>query len=286
MLRVISKLLKFIFSLILIFILISVLAVGYARFVEPDRLTVHETEDTSPLIKKTLTVAVFADTHFGFLYDTQDFQKVVDRINKNPPDILLFAGDLIDNLNQYPEDTGKISAKLALMKARLGKYAVFGNHDYGGGAEYKYKDIMRAGGFKVLVNKAVTFPGYNLRLIGIDDLLIGYGDPSVVNRADSNMYNLVFCHEPDIVDKILDSNADYMVAGHTHGGQIRIPFYTEKFLPSYGEKYVKGEFTLNNRNKTVLYVNSGLGTTKIPARFGAVPELTYITIRPSGHIVH
>ena len=94
------------------------------------------------------------------------------------------------------------------------------------------------------------------------------------------MYNLVLCHEPDIVDKILNSNTDYMVAGHTHGGQIRIPFYTEKYLPSYGEKYVKGEYKLDNKNKTILYVNSGLGTTKIPARLGAVPELTYITISP------
>lgn len=281
MLRAIGKLFKFIFFFILIVVLVSAATIGYARFMEPSRLTVHKIEDVSYSMKESVTVAVFADTHFGFHYDTVDFQKVIDKINENPPDILLFAGDLIDNLNEYHGSTAEISEKLGEMKANIGKYAVFGNHDYGGGAEYKYEDIMNAGGFKVLVNETITFRGKKLRLIGIDDLLIGYGDPSVVNHADASMYNLVFCHEPDIVDKILDSNTDYMVAGHTHGGQIRIPFYTEKFLPSYGEKYVKGEYQLENRNETILYVNSGLGTTKIPARLGAVPELTWITIKPA-----
>ncbi|MCI8645513.1 MAG: metallophosphoesterase [Firmicutes bacterium] len=280
MLNLLKTIIKRTLFLLFILILLAALCAGYARFIEPNRLTVSEIEDASYSMKKSLTVAVFADTHFGFQYDTHDFQKVIDKVNENPPDILLFAGDLIDNLNEYPGDTAAISAKLGEMKAKIGKYAVFGNHDYGGGAEYEYEAIMNAGGFQVLVNETVTFKENNLRLIGIDDLLIGYGDPSVVNEAAPDMYNLVFCHEPDIVDKILDSNTDYMVAGHTHGGQIRVPFYTQKFLPSYGEKYIKGVYSLQNRNGTILYVNSGLGTTKIPARLGAVPELTYLTIIP------
>lgn len=285
MLRAAGKILKSIFFLVLLFILLAVLTVGYAHFIEPSRLTVTQIEDTSYSMKEPITVAVFADTHFGFQYDTEDFQKVVDQVNANPPDILFFAGDLIDNLNEYQGDTALISEKLGEMKAKIGKYAVFGNHDYGGGAEYEYEAIMNKGGFQVLVNETVTFKKNNLRLIGIDDLLIGYGDPSIVNRASPDMYNLVLCHEPDIVDKILNSNTDYMIAGHTHGGQIRVPFYTEQYLPSYGEKYVKGEYALSNNNGTIVYVNSGLGTTRIPARLGAVPELTYLTIRPdSGQI--
>lgn len=280
MFRFVGKLFKIIILVVAVMILFIGLTVGYARFIEPHRLTVTEIGDTSDSMKSPLTVTVFADTHFGFEYDMEDFQKAVDVVNENPPDLLLFAGDLIDNLNEYQGSTSEISEKLAQMKANIGKYAVFGNHDYGGGAQYKYEDIMNAGGFQVLVNEIVTFEDSNLRLIGIDDLLIGYGDPSIIDQAGSDMYNLVFCHEPDIVDKIRDSNADYMVAGHTHGGQIRVPFYTQKFLPSYGEKYVKGEYKLSNQNQTILYVNSGLGTTKIPARLGAVPELTYITIQP------
>lgn len=281
MLRAIVKLIKTIFILLFIVILLIVGIASYARFVEPQRLTVTNLTDVSYSMKKPITVAVFADTHFGFDYSIEDFQKVVDAVNENPPDILLFAGDLIDNLSEYSGSTWEISNKLSEMNANLGKYAVFGNHDYGGGAEWEYESIMNAGGFEVLKNESITFDEYNLRLIGIDDILIGYGNTSIVNKADSTMYNLVLCHEPDILDSIVNSNTDYMFAGHTHGGQICIPFYTETQLPAYGEKYIKGEYAIDNTNETILYVNSGLGTTKIPARLGAVPELTYLTIQPN-----
>lgn len=281
MIRAIGKAIKTILILVIVGCLLASAGLVYARFIEPQRLTVKEISDISYSMKEPITVAIFADTHFGFDYSLEDFQKVVDQVNANPPDVLIFAGDLIDNLNEYSGDTWQISNMLSKMNANIGKYAVFGNHDYGGGAEWEYESIMNEGGFTVLKNEIVTFDKYNLRLIGIDDLVIGYGDASIVNEADAELYNLVICHEPDIMDMILDSNADYMVSGHTHGGQIRVPFYTEKFLPSYGEKYVKGEYQIDNEHQTILYVNSGLGTTKIPARFGAVPELTYLTIKPN-----
>lgn len=280
MLRAIKRIIKTVFILVIIMVLLSICGVAYARLIEPQRLEVTNISDTSSSMNEPITVAIFADTHFGFDYNLEDFQKVIDQVNANPPDILIFAGDLIDNLNEYTGSTWEISNKLSEMNANLGKYAVFGNHDYGGGAEWEYESIMNAGGFTVLKNEIVTFKKYNFRLIGIDDLLIGYGDASVANKADANMYNLVICHEPDVMDAILDSNTDYMVAGHTHGGQISIPFYTNRYMPSYGEKYVKGEYEIGNKNNTILYVNRGLGTTKIPARFGAVPELTYLTIDP------
>ena len=83
-----------------------------------------------------------------------------------------------------------------------------------------------------------------------------------------------------VIDEIENSNTDIFVAGHTHGGQIRIPHYTEMFLPSYGRTYVKGKYQLNNPCQTIVYVNPGLGTTKLPARLGSVPEITFITINP------
>lgn len=281
MFKIIWKTIKLIFVLCIIVVLAGATCIGYAHFLEPNRLAVKEIDDISYSMKQTITVAFFGDTHFGAGYTLDDFQKVIDEVNSNPPDVLIFTGDLIDNLETYSGNTSDISSCLSQMNANIGKYAVFGNHDYGGGAEWEYESIMNAGGFTVLKNEIVTFREYNLRLIGIDDMLIGYGNPSIANKADGYMYNLVICHEPDVVDFILDSNTDYMVAGHTHGGQIRLPVYTDEFLPAYGEKYVKGEYHINNKIQTVLYVTSGLGTTKIPARFGATPELTYLTITPN-----
>lgn len=277
MVKAIGKLLKTLFTLIVIVVVLAGLLAGYAHFVEPKLLTTTHLTYHSSLIHKKITIAVFADTHFGFQYTTGDFQKAVNKINENPPDLLLFAGDLIDDLNRYNGDTREISGELASLKARLGKYAIFGNHDYGGGAQYKYQNMMAAGGFKVLVNRSVAFDRCNLRLIGIDDVLIGYGNPKVAQEAGAGMYNFVLCHEPDIADQLVGSHVNFMVAGHTHGGQIRVPFYSDKFLPSYGVKYVKGLYQVGDMK---LYVNSGLGTTKIPARFRAWPEITYITLLP------
>lgn len=281
MFKFIWRLIKTIFTLCLVAILLLVCGIGYTRFIEPNRLQVNDITDISYAMKEPVTVAIFADTHFGFDYTTEDFQKAVDAINAKSPDYILFAGDLIDYLDKYEGDTSDISAKLAELNAAKGKFAVFGNHDYGGGAENKYESIMNAGGFTVLKNEILTFEDNNFRIIGVDDVLIGYGDPEIVNEAAPDMYNLVLCHEPDVIDEVYDSNSDIFVSGHTHGGQIRIPHYTEMFLPSYGRTYVKGEYQLDNQCQTVVYVNPGLGTTKIPARLGAVPEVTFLTIEPA-----
>ena len=281
MFRLIWRLIKTIIILLMIAVLLIFTGIAYAQFIEPNRLNVNEISDVSYSIHEPVTVAVFADTHFGFDYTTDDFQKVIDEINAKSPDYILFAGDLIDHLDKYNGDTSAISEKLAQLQAKKGKYAVFGNHDYGGGAETEYENIMNDGGFTVLKNEIVAFENNNFRIIGIDDVLIGYGNPQIVNAAEPDMYNLVLCHEPDVIDEVFSSNSDFFVAGHTHGGQIRIPRYTEMFLPSYGRTYVKGEYQLDNQCQTVVYVNPGLGTTKLPARFGSVPEITYLTINPA-----
>lgn len=267
--------------LCMIIIMLTITGIAYAQFIEPNRLNVNEITDISYSINEPVTVAVFADTHFGFDYTTDDFQKAIDAINEKSPDYILFAGDLIDHLDKYQGDTAEISSKLAQLDAGIGKYAVFGNHDYGGGAENEYESIMNAGGFTVLKNEIVTYEENNFRIIGIDDVLIGYGNPEIANKAAADMYNLVLCHEPDVIDEISNSNSDYFIAGHTHGGQIRIPYYTEMFLPSYGRTYVKGEYQLDNQCQTVVYVNPGLGTTKLAARLGSVPEVTILTINPA-----
>ena len=280
MFKLIWRTIKIIFTLCIIATLLGISVVAYAQFIEPNRLNINEVTDISYSIHEPVTVAIFADTHFGFDYNTEDFQKSIDAINEKSPDYILFAGDLIDHLDKYEGDTSEISAKLNELDANIAKYAVFGNHDYGGGAENEYENIMNAGGFTVLKNEIVTFEENNFRIIGVDDVLIGYGEPGIVNEAAPDMYNLVLCHEPDVIDEVYDSNSDFFVAGHTHGGQIRIPHYTEMFLPSYGRTYVKGEYQLDNPCQTVVYVNPGLGTTKLAARLGAVPEITYLTIEP------
>ena len=275
------KIIKFIIKSVILVVLILAGFLGYARFIEPNTLVEKSIEISSPHVSENadnLKIAIFSDTHFSEDYDLEDFQKVLNSIEKNEPDLVLFAGDLIDNLDMFNGSPDDISKALQSIKAPLGKYSIFGNHDYGGGAENEYEKILIAGGFKVLKNQYFALDSHKISIIGIDDFMLGYGDITKATWARDDYYNILLCHEPDIVDSILEYNIDLMVSGHTHGGQIHIPGYTEDFLPPYGKNYVKGLFEFSNSRLSKLYVNPGLGTTKIPLRFLSKPEITYITI--------
>lgn len=272
---------------LIIFIFIVTLLIGgtllYAFQLAPNLVAKEEVVIQDSEVVEPMNIILIADTHFSEHYTPDDFQKAVDKINEQEPDLVLFLGDLFDDLQKYTGDSGAISEKLSQIESKQGKYAVYGNHDYGLGSEFKYKDIMKDGGFTVLVNESVHFPENNVTLTGVDDYLLGYGDASVVENNPINAFNIVACHEPDVIDMIMSEPVDLMVSGHTHGGQIKIPFYKHSYLPPLGEKYRAGEFFFDNPAKTTLYVNRGLGITKIPARFLSTPEVTVIQITPPSH---
>lgn len=276
------RLIKNIFRLIVLFLILGVLAVGYARYIEPQELQVKDITITSPHISgkaENLKIAVFGDTHFGDYYSTDDFNKVLKDIKKMKPDLVVFDGDLIDHFDAYAGDVGVISEKLSEIEAPYGKFAIFGNHDYGGGAENKYQSIMEAGGFTVLKNDYYAIDELGIAVIGIDDVLIGYGNPAIASWGRPDYFNIVLAHEPDLMDDVLDYNVDLMIAGHTHGRQINLKFFDDYILPSYGRKYISGLYRFDNERKSQLYVNSGIGMTKLPFRFLSPPELTCITLK-------
>lgn len=273
----IKKAIRVLIWLMIVFLII----LGYARYVEPFMLDVNEVTIASPRIAgdaENLKIVVFGDTHFGDYYSIDDFDKVIAAISKAEPDLVLFTGDLIDHYNAYYEDDSVISRKLSKIEAPLGKFAVFGNHDYGGGAENKYQAIMEAGGFKVLKNEYFGINDLDIGLIGIDDVVIGYGEPSVASWGRPDYFNIVLAHEPDLMDEILDYNVDMMISGHTHGRQINLMYFDEYVLPPYGRKYIHGLYEMENERNSRLYVNSGIGMTKMPFRFLSPPELTCITL--------
>ena len=271
------KLLKLIFKTAFLLIIIASLIFGYARLIEPYRL---ECRKISLSEKETaaicpFTIVLFGDTQFGFDYDCSHFEEVISMINSQEPDLIIFTGDLIDDLNTYTGDISEISSMLTRLSANFGKFAVYGNHDYALSGEAVYRKIMENGGFTVLENESFFLPELNVAVHGIDDCLIGFGDPSFLQYASEDCFNLVLCHEPDIFNELSDYSISLMLSGHTHGGQVRIPFYTDSFLPTYGKIYVSG---LYESAGSFLYVTKGIGTTKLPLRFRAVPEVTVITV--------
>lgn len=276
------KIFRFILIFILIMALLSATGFIYARHIEPHLLktNVFDYEISKVSNIDNLKIVFFSDTHFSDYYTLEDFKKVIEKINNESPDFVFFVGDLIDNYYDYEisHSTTDISDALNQISASIGKYAVYGNHDYGGGAENKYIKIMEDGGFKVLVNESDLLEDYNICISGIDDVLIGYGNPDFLQSCTNEQLNIILCHEPDLIDTLLDYNIDFMFSGHTHGGQINLPMKKNEFLPSLGEKYIRGNFDFDNFSHTKLTVTSGLGTTKLPFRFGAKPEIVVINL--------
>ena len=276
------KFFTFIFKILFLIIIITGLVLAYARYIEPKMLTEKNVSIESPYLSHNadgLKIVVFGDTHFGEYYQLKDFDKVLEAIEKQKPDLVFFSGDLIDHYKTYTENVDGISKKLSEIEAPLGKFAVFGNHDYGGGAENKYKSIMENGGFTVLKNEYYAFDDLGIAIIGIDDVVIGYGDPAVASWGRPDYFNIVLSHAPDVIDEVLDYNVDLMISSHTHGRQINIKYFDSYILPSHGKKYIKGLYPFENSRGSKLYVNSGIGTTKLPFRFLSPPELTCITLR-------
>ncbi len=273
---------KNIFYIVMFFVIIATIFFGYARYIEP--YSVKTTKiNISSNISKPITIGLFADTHFSNWYSCENFNEPLKILNENHPDIILFAGDLIDDFSKFKKESGDSTDDIieifSKIEAPYGKYAVYGNHDYGGCAEKTFAEIMEKSGFTVLKNETLEIPELNITISGLDDAIWGNKNYNFLNDLNDNNFNLVLCHEPYAVESFSkDIPVDFITAGHTHGGQINIPFVTKNLLPHFGKKYLKGSFPLKNKRNSTLYVTTGLGMTRLPLRFRAFPEVNLITI--------
>jgi hypothetical protein len=264
-----------------IMVILALILYSYARIVEPNLLTVKYENIYSPYVydKDSLKIVQFSDTHISKYYDAEHLKKAVDKINAEKPDIVVFTGDLIERYNKYDnkDKIYEIWEALNEINAPLGKYAVYGNHDYGGGAERAFREIMEKGGFQILQNEKANISSYPVNIIGMDDSIFGTLDKeTIISFLDEGTYNIILSHEPDVADLFLEYAADLFLTGHSHGGQVNLPVIS--YTPPLAQKYIRGMYDLNNYRQTKVYVNVGLGTSTLPLRFMAIPELTVITI--------
>lgn len=272
---------KKILSFLSIIILTIFVFYIYARFVEPNSLIVHYENIKNSLISedKEIKVLQISDMHISEHFDEKDVRNVVKKINGEQPDLVVFTGDLIDEFNNYEnkDDLLDVSEILKEIDASYGKYAIYGNHDYGGGAEQIYRKIMEESGFVILKNEKVILEQQNINIIGMDDSIFGkFEKNKLIDCLDEEMFNVVLSHEPDVIDYLLEYDIDLFLSGHSHGGQVNLPLVNS--LPLLAKKYISGIYSFNNYRQTTLYVNVGLGTSQIPLRFMAPPELSVFVL--------
>jgi len=252
----------------------------YSRYVEPSLLIVNREKLENSKLETPLKLVFFGDTHLGEFNDNDQLDRIVAKINAENPDLVIFTGDLIGSTKNFSVSPEEISLGLSKINATYGKVAVMGNHEYALIDNYNYEDLMNAAGFEVLVNDWLDIPELNVRLLGLDDVYRGNPDIDLTDEALENSYNILLTHEPDIVDEMNIDAVQLVLAGHTHGGQITLPYLTEMILPANGKKYVKGLFVIGNQGQTSLFVTKGTGMTKLPFRFMNVPEIVAIEVSP------
>lgn len=265
------------YKFFIIFLLTIILTPVYAFKVEPNLVKINHINIGNSQTEKELKVVQISDIQVSEEYDTSHLDQIIKKVNSENPDLIVFTGDLFDNYAKYSHEL-EITQKLNELHSKIGKFAVWGNHDYGGGAAQIFERVMTNGGFTVLKNYGETIElksGKRLFIGGLDDSLLG--NPSVSQtlayRQNAD-FSILLTHEPDVADKFVGFNTQLILAGHSHGGQIKLPFYEVKNV--LAKKYTHGLYTLSDGAK--LYVNTGLGTTSIHARLGVIPEVSSFSI--------
>lgn len=227
-------------------------------------------------------IAQLADFHYGEYSEPSFVRASVDAVNALQPDLVALTGDFISAGPMVKRISVDFAEHCADLLARLHcqeRYAVMGNHDAMVDSD-QVTAALESRGIHVLRNSSVPIErhGTRLWLAGVDDVLMGDPDlkaASPKQRLQQSEPLILMAHEPDYADEVVGSGVDLMLSGHTHGGQVRIPFAPLFNLPKLGRKYIEGLFSFRDMQ---LFVTRGIGTVGVPFRFRCPPEITVITL--------
>lgn len=261
---------------ILIFILSITSILLYSRYIGTSGIFINEYK----IVNKNLSndfygfkIVHITDIHYGRTINKKELNDLVEKINLVKPDIVVLTGDLIDKGSDMTDKDIKIISKaFSKIDATIGKYAIKGNHDY----KYKKWDILiENSGFINLNDKYeliygnendyILLSGMSTNIYGkknIEDKVKIYED-FINNSEIKPNYSILLMHEPDFIDSFNYNNYNLVLAGHSHNGQVRLPFIGAIVKPNYGRKYYDNYYKLNN---TDLYVSSGLGVSEVNFR--------------------
>lgn len=253
------------------------------RWVEWNFLDMPTKNLPNTLIDKKLIQ--ISDIHIGETVSEEFIINQFKKVNKLNPDIVVYTGDFISpvGMNHAPFD----QLEKALLHAAKGKsatLAILGNHDYGSigknpGRADSVAQILESHGINVLRNASKSVQGLNI--IGMDDYWRGNFKPKTAMENYNRLgANLVLVHNPDVCDLDVWNGYDgWILSGHTHGGQVRLPFSKASIIPVDNKNYDEGLKHLSNGR--TLYINKGLGHS-IRVRWNVRPEITVFTLKKKG----
>ena len=260
--------------------------VGYAWRFEPHWIEVVQHSMPIRNLPESLagnTLVQISDLHVGPTVDDAYLEAALRLVSELKPDILAITGDFMTY--RSPTDLHKLVSHLKdIDGGRLATVAVPGNHDYGiGWADVGLCDRtanqLSNLGIQVLRNQSIDVEG--LRIFGIDDLWGPHFDHAATLQSyQRNAASIVLCHNPDAVDiDGWNGFRGWILSGHTHGGQCRMPFFGPPLLPVRNQRYIAGKVPLSDGRN--LYINRGIGYFR-RIRLNVRPEITVFELTGSG----
>lgn len=229
-------------------------------------------------------IVLLSDFHYDHRFSVHPLHAAISLVNDLHPDLIVFAGDFVSMpLFDADEEKGAAGAEpcarlLRQMQAPHGSWAVMGNHDY-----YTNPEIvtaaLQAEGIQVLANESavIEMNGARFWLAGVNDVQSQTADlQQTLHSVPGDEATILLAHEPDYADEVARFPVDLQLSGHSHGGQVRIPFVGPLYLPVLARKYVLGLYQIGALS---LYTNAGLGTVGLAVRWNCPPEVTLLTLR-------
>lgn len=271
-------------------------ALGGVGAAQVYRFGVTRQEARLPGLRAPLRVAFLTDLHYGPFIGEGSVRAWVDATNSERPGLILLGGDFIDR-HAATGDRSPLLRELARLRAPLGAYGVWGNHDY---AAFSTARAGQESGQKVTWEQeraahAAAFAGAGITILrnegravrddlflgGTDDVLEGEPDPGAALAGAGERATLLLSHNPDLLPE-LPRAAGLALCGHTHGGQVRLPLIgaLAPLIPSrYGARFDMG--WKQGAFGTPAYVSRGLGVSGVPLRNLCEPEVLLLTLRPA-----
>lgn len=265
-------------------LLLAGLTFGYAFFVEPWMITVAKYEiesDRLPAAFDGVKIALIADPHHGKPHTYDKLRRTVRKTLAQSPDLILLGGDYA---RERPEALAECFAGLSELDAPLGVYAVLGNHD--NWDPPFIRQTIADSNIPLLENSAVWIEkdGSKILLAGVDDFWCGKPslEPMWEEIVESD-YTVLLSHNPDFiktVEPLLLERIDLMLSGHTHGGQVTA-FGLFSPVATVKSGYDSGHFPPTDKGEPHVIVSNGLGTSALPLRFCAKPQIVIVTLKKS-----
>ena len=269
-----KRIIKIIIKIILLLLIIATIIYLYSKYINPIGFKVKERTLYSNQLPQNfdgLKVVQISDIHYKTTIKKNDLIKIINQINLTKPDIVFLTGDLLDKSVKYKEkDIETITEQLQRIDTTIDKYYITGDND-----NYKnFENIMTNSNFINLND--------NYQIIHKDKesiLISGYQnniDSTFEYLNNNKQYSILILHKPDMIKKIDYTKFNLILAGHSLGGQIRLPFIGGLIKKEGSKKYINEHYHLK---QTDLYISNGLGNENIEYRTLNKPSFNLFRLR-------